>query len=68
LRFLWNRAADETSAFQTEQRWYYHLHTLESPLRKAVESLARDAEYDASTSPSYLGIRVDAPSLIQSQS
>ena len=65
LRFLWNRAADETSAFRTEQRWYYHLHTLESPLRNAIESLARDAEYDASNSPSYLGVRVNAPCLIE---
>ena len=65
LRFLWNRAADETSAFRTEQRWYYHLHPLESPFRKAIESLARDAEYDATTSPSYLGMTVDAPCLIE---
>lgn len=66
LRFFWNRAADETSAFRAEQLWYYHLHTLESPHREAIEALARDAEYDASTSPSYLGIKVDAPCLISS--
>lgn len=65
LRFLWNRAADETSAFRREQQWYYHLHTLESPHREAIESLARDAEYDASNSSSYLGIKVDAPCLIR---
>lgn len=64
LRFVWSRAADETLAFRAEQQWYYHLHTLDSSHREAIEALARDAEYDSSSSPAYAGLQIDAPCLI----
>lgn len=65
LKFHWSRRKDETVAFGTEQAWYAHLHSLESPYREYIYQVAKQTESDSSTSPVYRKLRLQVPCLIR---